>query len=1236
MPELNASGDIFTLGASAGFDEGIVRGKVGAGARLSFEGEFALCHGLNAALTAEAVAEVEGALTLLWVLAGRARGQASAAAGIKVDGRITVDLFDEFGLSAEAAAFAEASLAGRLAVGLDLQEIAALARQQLPDLAYEILVAFLNEVVIEAGVWGKVSFAAMAKAHLNIRGSLKDDANAGFLVEMGTEVGWGGGAGYEFFGGIRFTNPKRFFLTASERITRELAREARRRLPPEFRPGIAMLELVLPITLNGAYELGQLVALQSLSPSGDLVRPFNANFAAQLQRFLLDRLAEAGIQLLGGAIEEAVHRAVRGHLTESQRQQLITRIEALIAELDRAELTAATLTSTLTQLVEILTVLLPGEAAEWRRPLTIAWLALVSAERLRHATGSLTGSASAGMVGLGTVTSSGSVLHLPEPPQVIREELEEFFEGAPQRIEFRHAVDYLIGTGAAPLLHMLLPDLALLLEKLSRSLDLTPGALVEAALHGAVGGDLTETQLYTVLRGFAKEAIDGSIMADILPELRARMGESDEARLWLDEVARPSLLMTSGFLFDQLDRLVAGGILRDDYSAFLNTLRTGLSVLAGKIFVRNVIVVGDILLNHVIGELHGGFRTLEQAVRSNPNHILTTAGLSLVPSLLPPLTPLPPNLAEPTRELIAELCGAGADASSQAIWTGQRRRRLRELAMRLLLSVDGQVDYADRNAVEAFLVQLFECAYIPDPAGLMDLHDLHMELLQAQLEVTFPRVSDALSDFFLRLTYESVDAMDRAARQLIDDLAAAVQAAWEEFQRWRAEVERRVAEAQAAARALADALEEAGALLRDPARRREILDRLLLDGIAAAEEGARKTPGFDLLPPDQQRQAIALAVSGFVLAFNLVRPALEVGLAALGLLADELGELVDGAADLPDLISRLGTEAVEKVRKGVEDALGAFGIALPPELTVADVAETAKAALQGLTLLRSALAEALAARQAEREAERREREARQRREAERARWEAEREAQAAALGGPIAIQILSPLPLDGRPESSWAYGPEVPVRIRIQGARPSFVQAGSPRRVFLALNGQPLPLSPSAWSYDAEDRSLNLTTSLRLSGMPLKPGINLLECSVANGAEAVVRQRVIFAVNPTAPLRAALAVEPALSLFDTPGDDHGETHRERVTLRNTGTLPVNLGGWRLADRARHQFPLPERELLPGATLSVYTGRGRNSETALYWGRARAVWNNRGDAVYLIDPDRVVRAEYVYEGARGGS
>jgi len=75
---------------------------------------------------------------------------------------------------------------------------------------------------------------------------------------------------------------------------------------------------------------------------------------------------------------------------------------------------------------------------------------------------------------------------------------------------------------------------------------------------------------------------------------------------------------------------------------------------------------------------------------------------------------------------------------------------------------------------------------------------------------------------------------------------------------------------------------------------------------------------------------------------------------------------------------------------------------------------------------------------------------------------------------------------------------------------------------------------------------------------------------------------------------------------------------EYIVIKNVGSEAVDLTAWELKDEAGHCFTFPSFTLEAGATVTVHTGSGGNTQTDLYWGRGAAVWNNDHDTAYLYD------------------
>jgi competence protein ComEC len=89
--------------------------------------------------------------------------------------------------------------------------------------------------------------------------------------------------------------------------------------------------------------------------------------------------------------------------------------------------------------------------------------------------------------------------------------------------------------------------------------------------------------------------------------------------------------------------------------------------------------------------------------------------------------------------------------------------------------------------------------------------------------------------------------------------------------------------------------------------------------------------------------------------------------------------------------------------------------------------------------------------------------------------------------------------------------------------------------------------------------------------------------------------------------------------FDAPGDDTKNLNGEWVRLANRGDDAVLLTSWTLADQSSAEpFRFPAILLLPGGSVTVYTGSGVLNDTSLFMGRTGPLWGNSGDRATLRD------------------
>jgi|AntDeeMinimDraft_5_1070356.scaffolds.fasta_scaffold00071_6 micrococcal nuclease len=96
------------------------------------------------------------------------------------------------------------------------------------------------------------------------------------------------------------------------------------------------------------------------------------------------------------------------------------------------------------------------------------------------------------------------------------------------------------------------------------------------------------------------------------------------------------------------------------------------------------------------------------------------------------------------------------------------------------------------------------------------------------------------------------------------------------------------------------------------------------------------------------------------------------------------------------------------------------------------------------------------------------------------------------------------------------------------------------------------------------------------------------------------------------------------------GHDGENLDDEYVVLENRGDRTIDPSGWTLRDDANHEYAFPDGfELAPGATVTIYTGSGTDTDASLYWGSNAPIWNNDGDVVYVETANGTVVVEYAY-------
>ena len=165
--------------------------------------------------------------------------------------------------------------------------------------------------------------------------------------------------------------------------------------------------------------------------------------------------------------------------------------------------------------------------------------------------------------------------------------------------------------------------------------------------------------------------------------------------------------------------------------------------------------------------------------------------------------------------------------------------------------------------------------------------------------------------------------------------------------------------------------------------------------------------------------------------------------------------------------------------------------------------------------------------------------------------------------------------------------------------------------------------------YSRENGALYLTYTAKAANFTLESAYGYLVSKT--GEKTYVRGRDV--VRPggfdNVDTEPAQLVVSGLHV-DPDGPDGENLNDEYVEFENDGDEQLDLTGYTVTDASGTAFDVPDGFTLDAnETVRLHTGSGEQSTSDLYWGRNRAVWNNDGDTVVVLDANADTVLEYTY-------
>lgn len=99
--------------------------------------------------------------------------------------------------------------------------------------------------------------------------------------------------------------------------------------------------------------------------------------------------------------------------------------------------------------------------------------------------------------------------------------------------------------------------------------------------------------------------------------------------------------------------------------------------------------------------------------------------------------------------------------------------------------------------------------------------------------------------------------------------------------------------------------------------------------------------------------------------------------------------------------------------------------------------------------------------------------------------------------------------------------------------------------------------------------------------------------------------------------------------YDASGNDNENLNDEHATFKNNCDYPISMKGWEIKDSGTNIYNFKNFAIDGSSSFTIFSGKGADTKSKLYWSSTRAIWNNNGDTLYLRDNNGGLVLSYSY-------